>query len=184
MDGCLAELVFNICSELLDLELIDEQDVFTSGWWPWFRSLKLDDILDATAKLLAQMTSYTAVIQDVEPGHVSADCFKLVSLSNHDFAAQSDESKPVTVQFAIPKNFLNQWLGDLPSASSRTFYWKYSLGYPLPKLADRDPQIVQRYFMTTDNVLIFFDYVFSHQLRTGLVEGKVSSLTYWPDYRS
>ena len=53
------------------------------------------------------MTGCTAVIQDVEPTRQRLTGFDIVHLSNHDALAvlTLDESKPVTVQFAIPKNF-------------------------------------------------------------------------------
>ena len=147
----------------LDLELIDEQDVYQVVKAFDFEAFKLDDILDATAKLLAQMTGYTAVIQDVEPTRQRLTGFEIVPLSNHDALAvlTLDESKPVTVQFAIPKNFLTSDL---------------DIHY---RLRTEIPQIVQRYFKTTDNVLDLFDYVFSQLFQELVfVEGKVSSLTY------
>ncbi len=58
-------------------------------WWAFdFRSLLLDDVLDATAKLLiAQMTGYTAVIQDAGTDTSALDWFEIVPLSNHDALA-------------------------------------------------------------------------------------------------
>ncbi len=110
-----------------------------SNWWKAFdfEAFKLDDILDATAKLLAQMTGYTAVIQDVEPTRQRLTGFEIVPLSNHDALAvlTLDESKPVT-SVCHSKNFLTS---DLKSSISwfKSVHWKYGLGYPLPP-ADRD----------------------------------------------
>ena len=145
-----------------------------------FEAFKLDDILDATAKLLAQMTGYTAVIQDVEPTRQRLTGFEIVPLSNHDALAvlTLDESKPVTVQFAIPKNFLTSDLEIFHQLVQERFIGNTVLDIHY-RLRTEIPQIVQRYFKTTDNVLDLFDYVFSQLFQELVfVEGKVSSLTY------
>ena len=47
------------------------------------------------------------------------------------------------------------------------------------RLRTEIPQIVQKYFKTTDNVLDLFDYIFSQLFRELIfIEGKVASLTY------
>ena len=164
----------------LDLELIDEQDVYQVVKAFDFEAFKLDDILDATAKLLAQMTGYTAVIQDVEPTRQRLTGFEIVPLSNHDALAvlTLDESKPVTVQFAIPKNFLTSDLEIFHQLVQERFIGNTVLDIHY-RLRTEIPQIVQRYFKTTDNVLDVFDYVFSQLFQELVfVEGKVSSLTY------
>lgn len=68
---------------------------------------KLDDILDAAAKLLAQMTGYTAVIQDVEPTRQRLTGLRLFRQPRALAVLTLDESKPVTVQFYHTKEFLN-----------------------------------------------------------------------------
>ena len=164
----------------LDLELIDEQDVYQVVKAFDFEAFKLDDILDATAKLLAQMTGYTAVIQDMEPTRQRLTGFEIVPLSNHDALAvlTLDESKPVTVQFAIPKNFLTSDLEIFHQLVQERFIGNTVLDIHY-RLRTEIPQIVQRYFKTTDNVLDLFDYVFSQLFQELVfVEGKVSSLTY------
>ena len=164
----------------LDLELIDEQDVYQVVKAFDFEAFKLDDILDATAKLWAQLTGYTAVIQDVEPTRQRLTGFEIVPLSNHDALAvlTLDESKPVTVQFAIPKNFLTSDLEIFHQLVQERFIGNTVLDIHY-RLRTEIPQIVQRYFKTTDNVLDLFDYVFSQLFQELVfVEGKVSSLTY------
>ena len=157
----------------LDLELIDEQDVYQVVKAFDFEAFKLDDILDATAKLLAQMTGYTAVIQDVEPTRQRLTGFEIVPLSNHDALAvlTLDESKPVTVQFAIPKNFLTSDLEIFHQLVQERFIGNTVLDIHY-RLRTEIPQIVQRYFKTTDNVLDLFDYVFATVSRTGLCRRK------------
>lgn len=68
----------------LNLDTIDEQDVYQVVKAFDFEAFKLEDILDAAAKLLAEMTGYTAVIQDVEPTRQRLTGFEIVQLSNHD----------------------------------------------------------------------------------------------------
>ena len=170
----------NYVQNSLDLELIDEQYVYQVVKAFDFEAFKLDDILDATAKLLAQMTGYTAVIQDVEPTRQRLTGFEIVPLSNHDALAvlTLDESKPVTVQFAIPKNFLTSDLEIFHQLVQERFIGNTVLDIHY-RLRTEIPQIVQRYFKTTDNVLDLFDYVFSQLFQELVfVEGKVSSLAY------
>ena len=164
----------------LDLELIDEQDIYQVVKGFDFEAFRLEDILDATAKLLAQMTGYTAVIQDVEPTRQRLTGFDIVPLSSHDALAvlTLDESKPVTVQFAIPKNFLTTDLEIFHQLVRERFVGNTVLDIHY-RLRTEIPQIVQRYFKTTDNVLDLFDYIFSQLFKELVfVEGQVSSLSY------
>ena len=106
--------------------------------------------------------------------------FEIVPLSNHDALAvlTLDESKPVTVQFAIPKNFLTSDLEIFHQLIQERFIGNTVLDIHY-RLRTEIPQIVQRYFKTTDNVLDLFDYVFSQLFQELVfVEGKISSLTY------
>ena len=145
-----------------------------------FEAFKLEDILDAAAKLLAEMTGCTAVIQDVEPTRQRLTGFDIVHLSNHDALAvlTLDESKPVTVQFAIPKNFLSSDLEILHKLVQERFLGNTVLDIHY-RLRTEIPQIVQKYFKITDNVLDLFDYIFSQLFKELIfIEGKVASLTY------
>ena len=135
--------------------------------------------MDAAAKLLAEMTGCTAVIQDVEPTRQRLTGFDIVHLSNHDALAvlTLDESKPVTVQFAIPKNFLSSDLEILHKLVQERFLGNTVLDIHY-RLRTEIPQIVQKYFKVTDNVLDLFDYIFSQLFKELIfIEGKVASLT-------
>lgn len=117
----------------LNLDTIDEQDVYQVVKAFDFEAFKLEDILDAAAKLLAEMTGCTAVIQDVEPTRQRLTGFDIVHLSNHDALAvlTLDESKPVTVQFAIPKiSCLVIWKFFI--SLFKNVFGKHCLRYPLP----------------------------------------------------
>lgn len=164
----------------LNLDAIDEQDVYQVVKAFDFEAFKLEDILDAAAKLLAEMTGCTAVIQDVEPTRQRLTGFDIVHLSNHDALAvlTLDESKPVTVQFAIPKNFLSSDLEILHKLVQERFLGNTVLDIHY-RLRTEIPQIVQKYFKITDNVLDLFDYIFSQLFKELIfIEGKVASLTY------
>lgn len=164
----------------LKLDSIDEQDVYQVIKAFDFEAFKLEDILSAASRLLAEMTGYTAVLQDVEPTQQKLTGFEIVRLSSHDALAvlTLDESKPVTCQFAIPKNFLTSDLMTFKTLVHERFLGKAVLDIHY-KLRTEIPQVVQKYFKTTDNVLGLFDYIFSQLFKeTVFIQGKVAALTY------
>ena len=164
----------------LKMDSIDEQDVYQVIKAFDFEAFRLEDILAAAGRLLAQMTGYTAVVQDVEPTRQRLTKFDIVKLSNHDALAvlTLDESKPVTVQFAIPKNFLVSDLEAFKSLVDERFVGQSVLDIHY-KLRTEVPQVVQKYFKTMDNVLDLFDYIFSQLFReTVFIAGKVDALRY------
>ncbi|HGN4535389.1 TPA: heat-inducible transcriptional repressor HrcA [Streptococcus pyogenes] len=164
----------------LRLDSIDEQDIYHVIKAFDFEAFKLEDMLQKASHILAEMTGYTSVILDVEPARQRLTGFDVVQLSNHDALAVMtlDESKPVTVQFAIPRNFLTRDLIAFKAIVEERLLDNSVIDIHY-KLRTEIPQIVQKYFVTTDNVLQLFDYVFSELfLETVFVAGKVNSLTY------
>ncbi|MGT2655550.1 heat-inducible transcriptional repressor HrcA [Streptococcus varani] len=164
----------------LNIDSIDEQDIYQVIKAFDFEAFKLEDILQKAGRILADLTGYTSVILDVEPARQKLTAFDIVQLSNHDALAvlTLDESKPATIQFAIPKNFLTRDLQILKDIVDERL-----LGRPVMdihyKLRTEIPQIVQKYFSTTDNVLDLFDYIFAELFKeTVFVSGKVNSLEY------
>lgn len=164
----------------LNMDSIDEQDIYQVIKAFDFEAFKLEDILQKAGRILADLTGYTSVILDVEPARQKLTAFDIVQLSNHDALAvlTLDESKPATIQFAIPKNFLTRDLQILKDIVDERL-----LGRPVMdihyKLRTEIPQIVQKYFSTTDNVLDLFDYIFAELFKeTVFVSGKVNSLEY------
>lgn len=145
-----------------------------------FEAFKLEDILAVASQLLADMTGYTALCLDVEPAKQTLTGFEIVPLSSHDALAvlTLDDSRPVTVQFAIPRNFLTKDLLKVKEVVKERL-----LGQPVMaihyKLRTEIPQIIQRYFTTTDNVLDLFDYIFEKLFKEEVfLAGKVKSLDY------
>lgn len=164
----------------LRLDSIDEQDIYHVIKTFDFEAFKLEDMLQKASHILAEMTGYTSVILDVEPARQRLTGFDVVQLSNHDALAVMtlDESKSVTVQFAIPRNFLTRDLIAFKAIVEERLLDSSVIDIHY-KLRTEIPQIVQKYFVTTDNVLQLFDYVFSELfLETVFVAGKVNSLTY------
>ena len=164
----------------LSLDSIDEQDIYQVIKAFDFEAFKLEDILQKASQVLTDMTGYVAVILDVEPARQKLTAFDIVQLSNHDALAVMtlDESRPATIQFAIPKNFLTRDLLTLKEIVDERF-WGRSVMDIHYKLRTEIPQIVQKYFTTMDNVLNLFDYIFAELFKeTVFVSGKVQSLEY------
>lgn len=164
----------------LSLDSIDEQDIYQVIKAFDFEAFKLEDILQKASQVLTDMTGYAAVILDVEPARQKLTAFDIVQLSNHDALAVMtlDESRPATIQFAIPKNFLTRDLLTLKEIVDERF-WGRSVMDIHYKLRTEIPQIVQKYFTTMDNVLNLFDYIFAELFKeTVFVSGKVQSLEY------
>ncbi|MGT2961370.1 heat-inducible transcriptional repressor HrcA [Streptococcus caballi] len=164
----------------LSLDSIDEQDIYQVVKAFDFEAFRPEDILQKANQILADMTGYTAVILDVEPARQKLTAFDIVQLSSHDALAvlTLDGSKPATVQFAIPKNFLSRDLLILKEIVDDRFLNRTVMDIHY-KLRTEIPQIVQKYFTTTDNVLDLFDYIFAELFKeTVFVAGKVNSLDY------
>lgn len=164
----------------LSLDSIDEQDVYQMVKAFDFEAFRLEDLLAKASQILAEITGYTAVILDVEPARQKLTAFDIVQLSNHDALAvlTLDESKPLTVQFAIPKNFLSKDLLVLKEIVDERLLGRDVMAVHY-KLRTEIPQVVQKYFTVTDNVLDLFAYIFAGLFQeTIFVSGKVAALDY------
>lgn len=117
----------------LSLDSINERDIYQVVKAFDFEAFKLDDILQKASQVLADMTAYTSVILDVEPACQKLTAFDIVQLSSHDALAvlTLDESKPATIQFAIPKNFMLKDLVTLKEIVDERFAWTNGAGYSL-----------------------------------------------------
>ena len=167
-------------THLLNLEQMDEEDVYRVVKAFDFEAFKLEDILERASSILADLTGYTSVILDVEPTAQVLTSFSLVGLSSHDALAvlTLDQSKSVTVQFAIPRSFSGRDLAVLQQLVEERLVDQTVLSIHY-KLRTEVPQIVQRYFRTTDNVLDLMDYIFSKLFQESVfIGGKVVSLDF------
>lgn len=164
----------------LRLDSIDERDIYQVIKAFDFEAFKFDDILQKTSQVLADMTGYTSVILDVEPARQKLTAFDIVQLSKHDALAvlTLDGSKPTTIQFAIPKNFMSKDLVILKEIVAERLLNRTVMDVHY-KLRTEIPQILQKYFTVTDNVLNLFDYIFAGLFRELVfIAGKVNSLDY------
>lgn len=141
---------------------------------------RLDDIFQSAATILSQLTACTVTVLDVEPSQQKLTAFDIVVLSQHAALAVMtlDESKTLTRQFAIPRNFLREDLMEV-----RNLVWERLLGKTVLdihyRLRTEIPQIIQRHFVTTDNVLHLFEYIFLTLFSEEVVEaGKVHLLDF------
>lgn len=145
-----------------------------------FEAFRVEDLLERASQLLADMTGYTAVTLDVEPRRQQLTAFEVVQLGSHHALAilTLDGSKTVTVQFAIPKNFLLKDLAIFKKLVDDRLVNQTLLDIHY-QLRTEIPQIIQRYFTVTDNVLNLFEHIFAQVFEeTVAVHGKVAALTY------
>ncbi|EHJ52576.1 heat-inducible transcriptional repressor HrcA [Streptococcus macacae] len=159
---------------------LDEQDVYQVMKAFDFEIFRLDDLLKKASKLLADLTDYTAVILDVEPKRQKLTAFDIVKLSSHDALAvlTLDEASSITVQFAIPKNFLDSDLETVIQIVRERFLHQTVLDIHY-RLRTELPQIIQKYFLRTDNVLDLFDHIFNQIFQEKVfISGKVNSLEF------
>ncbi|WNZ88088.1 heat-inducible transcriptional repressor HrcA [Streptococcus iniae] len=164
----------------LNLDSIDEGDIYHLVKAFDFEAFRLEDILAKAGHVLAEMTGYSVAILDVEPSRQKLTAFDIVQLSNHDALAilNLDESKPLTVQFAIPKNFLSRDLVRIKEIVDQRLIGRELMDVHY-KLRTEIPQILQKYFTVTDNVLDLFDYIFKGLFQeTIFVSGKINALDY------
>lgn len=164
----------------LDLDSIDERDVYQLVKAFDFEAYTLDDILRKASQVLADITGYSVAILDVEPASQKLTAFEIVQLSTHDALAilTLDDSKPITVQFAIPKNFLSKDFLTLKEIVQERLLGRALMDVHF-KLRTEIPQILQKYFTVTDNVLDLFDYIFQSLFKeTIFVSGKVNALDF------
>lgn len=164
----------------LKTDHIHEEDVYQVVKAFDFEAFRLEDILERASQLLADLTGYTSVILDVEPSQQELTSFAIVRLSSHDALAvlTVDQSKSLTVPFAIPRNFLDKDLASLQALVEDRLLGQSVLAIHY-KLRTEVPQIVQRYFQTVDNVLELMEYIFAILFQESVfISGKVASLTY------
>ena len=141
---------------------------------------KLEDILQRAADVLAELSDCTVVALDVEPSRQRLTAFDIVVLSQHAALAvfTLDESNTLTSQFMIPRNFLQEDLLRLRDMIQERFLGQTVLDIHY-KIRTEIPQIIQRYFTTTDNVLDLFEHIFAQMFSEKVaVAGKLQLLRF------
>lgn len=141
---------------------------------------KLKDVLQQAADVLSMLSGCTVVALDVEPSQQRLTAFDIVILSQHTALAvfTLDESNTITSQFMIPRNFLRGDLIQLKELIQERFLGQTVLDIHY-KIRTEIPQIIQRYFTTTDNVMDLFEHIFSDIFKENvIVSGKVKLLNF------
>ena len=141
---------------------------------------KLEDVLQQAADVLSMLSGCTVVALDVEPSQQRLTAFDIVILSQHAALAvfTLDESNTITSQFMIPRNFLRGDLIQLKELIQERFLGQTVLDIHY-KIRTEIPQIIQRYFTTTDNVMDLFEHIFSDIFKENvIVSGKVKLLNF------
>ena len=141
---------------------------------------KLEDVLQQAADVLSMLSGCTVVALDVEPSQQRLTAFDIVILSQHTALAvfTLDESNTITSQFMIPRNFLRADLIQLKELIQERFLGQTVLDIHY-KIRTEIPQIIQRYFTTTDNVMDLFEHIFSDIFKENvIVSGKVKLLNF------
>ncbi len=141
---------------------------------------KLEDIFQQAADVLSMLSGCTVVALDVEPSQQRLTAFDIVILSQHTALAvfTLDESNTITSQFMIPRNFLRGDLVQLKELIQDRFLGQTVLDIHY-KIRTEIPQIIQRYFTTTDNVLDLFEHIFDDIFKENVIlSGKVQLLEF------
>ena len=141
---------------------------------------KLEDILQEATKILSDLSGCTVVALDVEPSRQKLTAFDIVVLGQHTALAvfTLDESRTVTSQFLIPRNFLQEDLNRLKTMIQERFLDQTVLDIHY-KIRTEIPQIIQRYFTTTDNVMDLIEHIFKEMFNENIVvSGKVNLLNF------
>ena len=145
-----------------------------------YEFFNLEDILQQAADLLTKLSGCTVVALDVEPSRQRLTAFDIVVLSQHTALAvfTLDESNTITSQFMIPRNFLREDLDRLKGLVRERFLGQTVLDIHY-KIRTEIPQIIQRYFTTTDNVIQLFEHIFGDIFKENVIlSGKVQLLEF------
>ena len=140
----------------------------------------LDDILNQAASVLANLTGCTVLALDVEPTHQRLTAFEIVVVSQHAALAimTLDDARTVTQQFVIPRSLLPEDLERLRDLVRERFLGQTVLNVHY-KIRTEIPQILQRYFTVTDNLLELFDHLFEPLFQEQVaLAGKVNLLKF------
>ncbi|HGJ5464732.1 TPA: heat-inducible transcriptional repressor HrcA [Streptococcus pneumoniae] len=169
----------------LDFDRLAENEVYENEVYEIVKAFdqeffKLEDILQEAANLLTDLSGCTVVALDVEPSRQRLTAFDIVVLGQHTALAvfTLDESRTVTSQFLIPRNFLQEDLLKLKSIIQERFLGHTVLDIHY-KIRTEIPQIIQRYFTTTDNVIDLFEHIFKEMFNENIVmAGNVHLLNF------
>ncbi|MGM0166333.1 heat-inducible transcription repressor HrcA [Enterococcus sp. AZ135] len=152
------------------------------------RSLKkdiheIDDIIQQSAKILSQVTSYTAFSLGPEMKDRTLTGFRIVPLNDRQILAiiVTDKGNVESQVFRIPENVDSQDLEKMVRIINDRL-----VGQPLmsvyQKLRTEIPMILHRYFQTTEGISNLFDVILNDAFEDKVfVSGRMNILNFNPD---
>lgn len=164
----------------LTFDQISEQDVYQVVKAFDFEFFKLDDLLQCAAQILSDLTGQTVLIQDAEPSHQKLTAFDLAPVSHHVVLAvlTLDEANTLTSQFTLPRHLLPSDLATIKQLVTDRLLGKTVLDIHY-QIRTVIPQLIQRYFTTTDHIMDLFEHIFKDMYaETVRLAGKVHLLKH------
>jgi heat-inducible transcriptional repressor len=141
---------------------------------------EIDDIIRQSAKILSELTSYTAFSLGPELKDRKLTGFRIVPLNDRQVIAiiVTDRGNVESQVFSIPPNVLGADLEKIVKIINDRL-----VGQPLlsvyQKLRTEIPMILNRYFQSTDNIMEVFDGILGSSFEDKIfVSGRMNLLNY------
>ena len=144
---------------------------------------KLDVLYQQAAQILSDMTGFSAFILNVSLKNQILSKFDIVQLDSHSAMAVMtlDTGLVKTMQFSLPRAMTLDDLTTFKFISDERLVGKRILDIHYSLLTEI-PQVAQKYFVMTTDVLQLFDHVFSDLFKENLISaGRQNLLEYSDD---
>ena len=144
---------------------------------------KLDVLYQQAAQILSDMTGFSAFILNVSLKNQILSKFDFVQLDSHSAMAVMtlDTGLVKTMQFSLPRSMTLDDLITFKFISDERLVGKRILDIHYSLLTEI-PQVAQKYFVMTTDVLQLFDHVFSDLFKENLISaGRQNLLEYSDD---
>ena len=144
---------------------------------------KLDVLYQQAAQILSDMTGFSAFILNVSLKNQILSKFDIVQLDSHSAMAVMtlDTGLVKTIQFSLPRSMTLDDLTTFKFISDERLVGKRILDIHYSLLTEI-PQVAQKYFVMTTDVLQLFDHVFSDLFKENLISaGRQNLLEYSDD---
>ncbi|XOQ36495.1 MAG: heat-inducible transcriptional repressor HrcA [Lactococcus sp.] len=144
---------------------------------------KLDVLYQQAAQILSDMTGFSAFILNVSLKNQILSKFDIVQLDSHSAMAVMtlDTGLVKTMQFSLPRAMTLDDLTTFKFISDERLVGKRILDIHYSLLTEI-PQVAQKYFVMTSDVLQLFDHVFSDLFKENLISaGRQNLLEYSDD---
>lgn len=144
---------------------------------------KLDTLYQQAAQILSDMTGFSTFILNVSLKNQILSKFDIVQLDSHSAMAVMtlDSGLVKTMQFSLPRSMTLDDLTTFNFISDERLVGKRILDIHYSLLTEI-PQVAQKYFVVTTDVLQLFDHVFSDLFKENLISaGRQNLLEYSDD---